>query len=87
VPAVGISSRVVAELDAVCAIRRAWNFWPTVVALAIELWCRNHPGIMILGLLTSNQRSHELLELSDPVMDSVRGSSFLRGWNAAGEGA
>jgi hypothetical protein len=42
---------------------------------------------MILGLLTSNQRSHELLELSDPVMDSVRGSSFLRGWNAAGEGA
>jgi hypothetical protein len=66
--AVGISSRVVAELDAVW---RARDFWPVVLTLMIQLWRTKQPGTMVLNLFTSYQRRHKLLELSNPVVDTI----------------
>jgi hypothetical protein len=68
VSAVGISSCVVAELDAVW---RARNFWPVVLIRMIQLWSTKQPGTMVLNLFASYQRRHKLLELSNPVVDTI----------------
>jgi hypothetical protein len=73
VATIGVGRCVVAEVDAV----RCARVWFLVIAMVFRMYGRRQCRTGVLSVLAAHQCGHELLELSDPVMDTICSSIFL----------